>query len=110
VRTEDELVLTGILVRENEDALVLQSETEEVVVARSDVAFQRLEVISMMPEGQLATLTEDEVTDLVAYLRSDTQVPRLATKDNASELFDGDPIVAADRDRSGHTMSVRLCR
>jgi len=29
----------------------------------------------MMPEGLLQAITEDEVRDLVAYLKSPTQVP-----------------------------------
>ncbi len=89
VRTKDERVVTGILKRANESSLVLETENDTIVVPRRDVADAALSDVSMMPEGQLDPMSEDEVRDLVAYLRAPAQVPMRATPGNAAKFFDG---------------------
>ena len=89
VRTADGRVLTGILESETADSLTLKTEYDKVVVDREEIDAMRLEEQSMMPEGQLATLSEDEVVDLVAYLAHDAQVPRLLTRETQESFFDG---------------------
>jgi hypothetical protein len=42
-----------------------------------------------MPEGLLDAMKEDEIRDLVGYLRGATQSPMLATKANVGRFFDG---------------------
>jgi hypothetical protein len=43
----------------------------------------------MMPEGLLASLTDQEVRDLIAYLRQPTQVPMIATPGTTALFFNG---------------------
>jgi hypothetical protein len=44
---------------------------------------------SMMPEGLLATLQEEDVRNLFLYLRQKQQVPMLVTAVNANDFFNG---------------------
>jgi putative membrane-bound dehydrogenase-like protein len=69
--TEDGRVVTGFLVEQDPQVVVLRTTVGETVsLERKDVdEFQRLKQ-SPMPEGQLKELTDDQVRDLFAYLRS----------------------------------------
>ena len=89
IATEDGRVLTGILVEERADAIVLRTENERLVLGRDEIDAMRPDANSMMPQGQLDTLTEDEVANLVAYLQTGAQVPRLVTEENVDAFFDG---------------------
>jgi len=48
---------------------------QDSVVTKSQILSREKSPISMMPEGLLKTLREDEVRDLIAYLRTTAQVP-----------------------------------
>jgi putative heme-binding domain-containing protein len=61
-------VLTGIVKQENEKVLTLQTATEEVRIAKSDIEEREQQRTSLMPEGQLAMLKDTEIRDLLAYL------------------------------------------
>jgi putative membrane-bound dehydrogenase-like protein len=89
VATVDGRILTGILEEQHDDVIVLQTENERLVLDRDEIEAMRADDNSMMPQGQLDTLSEAEVVDLVAYLQSETQVPRLASADNLDAFFDG---------------------
>ena len=52
----------------------------------------------MMPDDLLKPLTEHEVRSLIAYLQSPTQVPMLATADNAKDFFNGKDLTGWDGD------------
>jgi hypothetical protein len=43
----------------------------------------------MMPEDLLKPLTDQEIRDLIIYLRQPVQVPMIATPDTASLFFNG---------------------
>lgn len=47
---------------------------EAVVINKSEIQSQEETPNSMMPPGLFSTLTDEEVLDLVAYLRTDEQV------------------------------------
>jgi putative membrane-bound dehydrogenase-like protein len=91
---KDGRVLGGMVVKEDAQSLVLAVGTELEVLRKSDLktnadgtlAMQRL-AMSLMPVGQLAGLSNDEVRDLIAYLASPIQVPLPATPDNLAEFF-----------------------
>ncbi len=87
--TTDERLVTGIEKGSDDRTVRLQTENELVVLARDEVASLRLDALSMMPEGQLETLREDEAIALFAYLQSDRQFPRLLTAENRASFFDG---------------------
>jgi putative membrane-bound dehydrogenase-like protein len=73
--TKDGRLVAGIVVEETDRAVTLRSATERVVVAKGDIDERRIVAVSMMPEGILESLKEDEVRDLVSYLRTKGQVP-----------------------------------
>ena len=43
---------------------------ETVKLAKADIAKQRPSRLSLMPEGLIDSLNEDEILDLIAYIRS----------------------------------------
>ena len=53
----------------------LQTATELVVVPKDEIETRQATPNSMMPEGLLLSLGEDEVRDLVAYLAGPSQTP-----------------------------------
>ncbi len=79
--TADGRVLSGIVRREDERSVTIQTATDLVQVPRSEVEARRPTAESMMPEGLLGTLGKDEVRDLVAYLAGPGQVPLPARAD-----------------------------
>jgi hypothetical protein len=48
---------------------------EVVTVAKSDVASIEQQNFSMMPEGLVLAFKQDELRDLIDYLRGTSQVP-----------------------------------
>lgn len=71
----DGRVISGVVVEAQEKTLEVQTPTERVTIARADVEETRQTSQSLMPDGLLQNLTEDEVRDLVGYLMSSEQVP-----------------------------------
>jgi len=67
--------VTGIVVERSPARLVLQTATERITLAAEDVESIKDSDVSIMPEGQLDTLTKEQVRDLIGYLTSKTQVP-----------------------------------
>ena len=67
-------VITGLVISENEQSLTIQAVNEQLVVPLDEIEDRTLSPLSMMPEGQLQTLSNDEVRDLIAYLGSRIQV------------------------------------
>ncbi|TWU26503.1 FG-GAP repeat protein [Novipirellula galeiformis] len=75
VLTDDGRVLIGLLKEETQTALVIQTVNEKVVIDKQAIGVRSLVATSMMPEGQLDSMTPDQVRDLIAYLASPIQVP-----------------------------------
>jgi putative membrane-bound dehydrogenase-like protein len=73
--TRDGRVITGIIKQETDKVVTIQTQNEVIPVPQTDVEERRKSPISMMPEGLLDKLTNEEVRDLIAYLGSPTQVP-----------------------------------
>ncbi len=87
--TTDGRVITGIVSSENDKSVTIRTATEEIVLPKNEIDERALSNTSMMPEGQLKQLSPHEVRSLFAYLRGKSQVPMLATQENASTFFDG---------------------
>ncbi|TDJ68404.1 MAG: DUF1080 domain-containing protein [Planctomycetota bacterium] len=100
VLLNDERIVTGILTAENDSSVTLKTQNETVTVARDEIELMRLEEISMMPEGQLATLAEQEAIDLFAYLALEAQVPRSLTTADVGAFFDGESLAGWRGDES----------
>lgn len=67
-------VVTGVVVAQSEQTITLQTQTERVTIERSEIDEQKPTTESLMPEGLLKTLAENQVRDLIAYLMSPQQV------------------------------------
>jgi putative membrane-bound dehydrogenase-like protein len=76
VLTDEGRLYSGILDGENERQLSLRVANEEqpVVIAKSTIESREIAPVSMMPDGLFTNLTEGEVLDLFAYLRTPQQV------------------------------------
>ena len=70
----DGRVVSGIVKEENSEAFTVQSATEEVVLSKSDIDEAMSSNISLMPEGQLQPMTNQQVLDLFKYLTGPSQV------------------------------------
>jgi putative heme-binding domain-containing protein len=75
IETIDDRIITGIIKEQNENAVTIVTANETLVVSRSEIATIEQSDISMMPEGLLEGLSDQEVRDLLFYLRSPAQVP-----------------------------------
>ena len=91
-------VLTGIVRNDTANSFVLLLPNETVNVSKDDVEFRKESDVSMMPDGQLAPLREDEIRGLIAYLQSPVQAPLLATADNVKDFFNGRDLAGWDGD------------
>jgi putative heme-binding domain-containing protein len=72
---KDGRVLTAIIRQETPKTLTVQTQNERIVLLKDDIESRTQSPLSIMPEGLLSKLKDDEVRDLVAYLDSATQVP-----------------------------------
>jgi putative heme-binding domain-containing protein len=89
VEMKDDRVITGIIKQQTEQVITIASAHETLSLPRKDVASIRASELSMMPEGLVEQLSENDMRDLIAYLKSPAQVPMLATKDNLDLFFNG---------------------
>jgi putative heme-binding domain-containing protein len=89
VLTEDGRVVTGIVRSETDQALTLQTVDGTEVIPKEEIEQRMLSEKSMMPEDQLRPFSPHEIRSLVAYLGTSSQVPMLATVENAASLFNG---------------------
>ncbi len=71
----DGRTLTGIVRKETPQAVTIRTVNDEVTVPAADIDSRKPTAVSIMPDGLLDALTDDEVRDLVAYLASPRQVP-----------------------------------
>ena len=74
VALEDGRVLNGNVVRKTDQQLTLQTQTELMVLDRRQIEEMSQSNLSLMPEGQLDKLNEQEIADLIAYLSGHSQV------------------------------------
>lgn len=65
---QDGRVLTGVVVSTTEQTLVVQTDREQVTLARSAIEETRDTGKSLMPDGMLDKLSEDQVRDLFGFM------------------------------------------
>ena len=71
VRLEDGSVLTGFIENQNDERFILKSiDGTSHVISKSEVDQILKQSTSLMPEGMLNALTDQQIADLLAYLRS----------------------------------------
>jgi putative heme-binding domain-containing protein len=74
-QTADGRVLSGIATGEDDHSVTVQTATEAVVVPKEEIELRETSPMSMMPDGLLSALGDDDIRDLVGYLASPRQVP-----------------------------------
>ena len=70
LETTDGRFYDGILVAETEASVTLRGESEDVTVLKEDIADLRASAVSLMPDGLEDALTDQEIADVIAYLRA----------------------------------------
>lgn len=74
LHTRDGQVLGGTVAEEDDQRVVLNLIGQTTTVLKSDIVKRVVSPLSMMPEGLLPTLQDDQVLDLVKYLQTTEQV------------------------------------
>ena len=75
ITTVNGRVLSGVIGEENDQRLVLKTaEQPRVVIPKDDIDLRRVSPLSLMPEGQLLKMKNQQVLDLIKYLQTDQQV------------------------------------
>ena len=77
LKTSDNRVLVGVIIRSEGGSVTIATPAESLTIAKSDIVSSEPQNFSMMPEGLVLAFKEDELHDLVAYLRGNGQVPLL---------------------------------
>ena len=70
----DGRLLSGFIIRQDDRWLEIRTQDAEVRLKMNDVDEIVTSRVSMMPEGMLRNLTDEQFRDLLAYLASDSQV------------------------------------
>lgn len=70
LETRDGRFHDGILVAETETTLTLRGEATDVTVLKSEIVELRASRVSLMPEGLEDALSDQELADVIAYLRA----------------------------------------
>jgi putative heme-binding domain-containing protein len=71
---KDDRSLSGIILNQTDRMLTIQTPTEKLTLQKSEIDNIKPSQLSMMPDGLLNNLNEQQIVDLFAYLMSQTQV------------------------------------
>jgi putative membrane-bound dehydrogenase-like protein len=71
---KDGRTITGVIPEQTERTLTVQTPAERITIERTQIVKQAQLPISLMPEGLLAALGDENVKNLIAYLMSNGQV------------------------------------
>jgi putative heme-binding domain-containing protein len=71
--TSDGRVVTGLVRSESEESLVIQTASENVTFPKSGIDSRASSDVSIMPEGLLQKMTNEQVRDLFGYLQGADQ-------------------------------------
>jgi putative membrane-bound dehydrogenase-like protein len=83
ITLDDDRVLSGVIAEQNDTTVTLQTLTEKLLVERKHIAKLEHSKLSMMPEGLLESLKNDQACNLIAYLMG-AGVPGKALEDKRS--------------------------
>ena len=75
IDTKDGRSITCILKQQDDKSVTVVTQTETLVLPRNEIESIQQSELSMMPEGLLAPLTDQDVRDLIYYLGRPGQVP-----------------------------------
>ncbi len=85
----DGRVLNGQIKAQTPLTFTLQTQTERVVLERSEIESLRPSTSSLMPDGLLNTLSPSETRDLIAYVAHPTQVALPRSRETTNERAAG---------------------
>ncbi|MFC5455729.1 PVC-type heme-binding CxxCH protein [Prosthecobacter fluviatilis] len=71
---KDGRTITGVIPEQTERTLTVQTPAERIVIERTQIVKQEQLPMSLMPEGLLSALGDENVKNLIAYLMSNGQV------------------------------------
>ncbi len=71
---KDGRTITGVIPEQTERTLTVQTPAERLIIERTQIVKQEQLPVSLMPEGLLAALGDENVKNLIAYLMSNGQV------------------------------------
>ena len=75
LETTDDLLLTGYIVERSANAVTIEDAQQgRVTIPQNRIKSLQASALSRMPEGLLDAMSEDQVRDLFAYLRSSRQI------------------------------------
>jgi putative membrane-bound dehydrogenase-like protein len=86
VVTTNGRVITGAISQRSDAGLTIQTSTESVRVGSDDVALVKVSKQSMMPDGLLDKLTDNQTRDLFAWMMSDGEVSETDQGNNPGTL------------------------
>src|SRR6185436_1219778 len=75
IETKDDRSITGIVTKQDANAVTIITANETLIIPRAELKSLAQSELSMMPEGLLQAISEDDARDLLAYLRGPAQVP-----------------------------------
>ena len=76
ITTQDGRTISGNITGESERQVTLRTVNQDaLIINKSTIQTREQTEKSIMPEGLLNTLTEEEVLDLMAYMRTTIQIP-----------------------------------
>jgi putative heme-binding domain-containing protein len=75
IEMKDDRVITGIVKKQDDTAVTVVTPNETLVLPRKEISAVQQSQLSMMPEGLMDQLNEQEVRDLLYYLSRPGQVP-----------------------------------
>lgn len=75
IEMKDERVITGIIKQQDDKKLSVVTANEQLELPRNEVKSMFTSEVSMMPEGLLTQLSDQEIRDLIYYLSRPGQVP-----------------------------------
>lgn len=75
IQTVEGRIITGLVVEESKTAVTIQTVNEKIVIPADEVEARKISPVSMMPDGLLQNLSNEQVRQLLAYLMSPEQVP-----------------------------------
>lgn len=68
IALKDGRVITGVIVSETDQSVMVQTDKEQLTLARSDVEESKNSGKSLMPDGMLDPLTPEQVRDLFGFM------------------------------------------
>ena len=75
LETKDDRVITGIVKAQDDHSVTILTANESITVPGKEIKSLKQNELSMMPEGLIDALNEQEVRDLIYYLSRPGQVP-----------------------------------